>query len=151
MNKLEWSAPEYEDKERGSDWFWALGIIVVAGSVASIIYGNYFFAVLLVLGGILLRFFAVKKPEMVHYELGPRGLKIQNQLYLYDNIKSFCLHSEPKPMFLIKSERFFLPIIAIPIEHNWVEEIHAIMLSKNVVEEDLQIHASEKIMESLGF
>lgn len=36
-NKIEWSALEYEDKERGSDWYFALGIIVVAGSVASII------------------------------------------------------------------------------------------------------------------
>jgi hypothetical protein len=151
MEKLEWSAPEYEDKERGSDWFWALGIIVVAGSAASIIYSNYFFAVILILGGILLRFFAIKKPAIVHYELGEKGLKIGENLYPYENIKSFCIHAEPKPMFLAQVDRLFLPIIAIPIEANWDKEIHAIMKSNNIIEEELQIHASERIMESLGF
>jgi hypothetical protein len=46
--KLSWSALEYEEKIRSSDWFWALGIIVVTSSVAAIIFGNYFFATLLV-------------------------------------------------------------------------------------------------------
>jgi hypothetical protein len=151
MEKLEWSAPEYEEKERGSDWFWALGIIVVAGSAASVIYGNYFFAVILILGGILLRLFAIKKPKTVNHELGERGLKIGNSLYPYENIKSFCVRTEPKPIFLVKSERFFLPIISMPIEKNWVEEIRSIMLSKNVTEEEMIEHSSERIMDSLGF
>jgi hypothetical protein len=58
--KLSWSAPEYEEKERSRDWFWALGIIVATSSIAAIIFNDYFFAVLLILSGILLGFFAVK-------------------------------------------------------------------------------------------
>ena len=34
--KLEWSALEYEEKNQSNDWFWALGVIVVAGSITSI-------------------------------------------------------------------------------------------------------------------
>ena len=80
MANLQWSALEYEEKERSKDWFWALGIIVVTSSIASVIFGNYFFAVLLILGGFLLGFFATKKPEMVQYELTERGLKIRTRL-----------------------------------------------------------------------
>ena len=47
--KINWSALEYEVKERSQDWFWALGIIVATSAVAAIIFSDYFFAGLLVL------------------------------------------------------------------------------------------------------
>jgi hypothetical protein len=157
MDKLQWTALEYEEKERSSDWFWALGIIVVTSSVAAIIFGNYFFAALLLISGVLLGFFAIKKPDMVSYELNSRGLKIRTRLYPYENIKSFWVQVDKtgetrlNPILFIKTERPFMPIISIPIEENLADDIHAIMLSKNVPEEEMREHASQKIMETLGF
>ena len=81
IQKLEWSALEYEEKEQTIDWFWALGIIIIASAVTSIIFENYFFAILIVLGGILLAVFTIKKPEIVSYELNDNGLKIKNRLF----------------------------------------------------------------------
>lgn len=149
--KIEWSALEYEEKERSTDWFWALGIIVVAGSITSLIYGNYFFAMLLILSGILLGFFAIKKPDMVSYELNKKGLKIKTRLFPYDTIKSFFVQTAPKSMLFVKSSRMFMPIISIPVENNIAEEIRFIMLSNNVQEEEMKEGPSEKIMEKLGF
>lgn len=150
--KLEWTALEYEEKERGNDWFWALGVIVVASSVTSFIYSNYFFGLLLIIAGILLVIFAVKKPDLVFYELNEKGLKIRNRLFPYENIKSFWIKKEgEKPMLFIKSERLFMPIISMPINPNHMEEIKNAMLSKNVLEEEMKEHVSEKIMDSLGF
>ncbi len=157
MEKLEWSALEYEEKERDTNWFWALGVIVVTSSVASIIYGNYFFAALLFLSGLLLGFFAIKKPDVISYELNKKGLKIRTQLYPYENIKSFWVQIDTtgeaklKPTFFIKSERMFMPIISIPIDENMAFDIHAIMTAQNVTEEEMKEHPSQKIMESLGF
>ncbi len=157
MDKLEWSALEYEEKDRSTDWFWALGIIVITSSIASIIYGNYFFAALLVISGALLGFFAVKKPETISYELNDKGLKIKNRLYLYENIKSFWVQIDTtgetkfKPTLFIKSERAFIPMLSIPIDYEIADDIHSIMLGKGVVEEEMKEHASSKIMESLGF
>lgn len=157
MEKLEWSALEYEEKERSKDWFWALGVIVVTSSVAAIIFANYFFAALLLLSGVLLGFFAIKKPDLVFYELNTKGLKIRNQLYLYENIKSFWVQIDTtgenklNPMFFIKSERAFMPVISIPIEKELAYSIRSIMISKGVKEEEMKEHPSLKIMESLGF
>src|SRR3989338_4248670 len=130
MEKLDWSALEYEEKEQSPDWFWALGVIVVTSSATAIIYGNYFFAVLLVLSGILLGFFAKKKPDIVSYELNEKGLRIRTRLYPYENIKSFWVQTEIKPMLFIKSERLFMPIISIPIENFLVEDIQSIFIAK---------------------
>ena len=150
--KLEWTALEYEEKERGNDWFWALGIIVVAGSVASFIYGDFFFGLLLIIGGIMLVTFAIKKPDLVFYELNNKGLKIKNRLFPYENIKSFWVKKDPeKPVLFINSERLFMPIISMNIKINIAEEIRDFMLKAKVPEEEMKEHISEKIMESLGF
>mgnify|MGYP001606132662 FL=1 len=149
--KLIWSALEYEEKNRSSDWFWALGIIVVTSSIATIIFENYFFATLIILSGILLGFFAIKKPDTIIYELNQKGLMIRNRLYPYENIKSFWIQTELKPILFIHSERAFMPILSMPINETIAEDIHSIMLSKNIAEVEMKEHASEKIMEALGF
>jgi hypothetical protein len=155
--KLTWSALEYEERERSRDWFWALGIIFVTSSIAAIIFGNYFFAALLILSGFLLGFFAIKKPDMVTYELNIHGLKIRNRIYPYENIKSFWVQvgaspqSNIKPLLFIHTERAFMPIISIPIEEEIAEDIHFIMLSQNIAEVEMKEPPSEKIMEALGF
>jgi hypothetical protein len=157
MENLQWSALEYEEKERSADWFWALGIIVITSSIASVIYGNYFFAVLLLLSGLLLGYFAIKKPEVIVYELNNQGLKIRNRVYPYENIKSFWVQvdltgqTELKPVLFIKSERVFMPIMEIPIDSSHAEDIHSVMLSKNVPEEEMKEHPSIIIMDRLGF
>jgi hypothetical protein len=156
-DKLSWSALEFEEKEKSSDWFWALGIIVVTGSIAAIIFGDYFFAVLLILSGVLLGFFAVKKPDVIFYELNNKGLKIGNSLYPYENIKSFWVQinippeTNLKPALFIHSERIFMPIMMIPIDEENAQEIHSILLSKNIKEIEMKEHISEKMMEALGF
>ena len=154
--KINWSALEYEDKERSQDRFWALGIIVVTSSIAAIIFSDYFFAALLVLSGLMLGFFAIKKPEMIQYELSDTGLQIRDRFYPYENIKSFWVQSANgntaiKPLLFVHSERIFMPIITIPIEEGLAETIHAIMLQKNIPEKEMREHPSEKIMEVLGF
>lgn len=152
-DKVSWSALEYEHKERDHDWFWALGIIVVAGAGAALIYSNYFFAALIILSGVLLGFFARKIPDTVYYELNNRGVQIRDRLYPYENIESFWIQlgTHGRPTLFIKSQRVFMPVIGIPIEDAWAEDIADIMLSKNIPEEEMADHPSERIMEFFGF
>jgi len=139
------------------DWFWALGIIVATGSIASIIFENYFFATLLILGGLLLGWFAIKKPDTVVYELNNKGLQIRDRLYPYESIKAFWIQidftpdSNVKPIFFIHSERAFMPVLSIPINEEIAEDIHSIMTDKEIAEVEMKEHPSEKIMEALGF
>ena len=157
IEKLSWSALEYEEKERSQDWFWALGVTVATASIASIIFENYFFAALLVLSGLLLGFFAIKKPNITTYELNNTGLKIDHRLYPYKNIKSFWVQLDTsgetnlKPILFIHSERTFMPILTIPIDETIATKIHFLLSEKKVEEIEMKEHVSEKIMEVLGF
>ena len=156
--KIIWSAPEYEDKERSKDWFWALGIIVATSAVAAIIFNDYFFAAILVLGGVMLGFFSVRKPKDISYELNERGLRISNIAYPYETIKSFWVQSEAssenaktKPLLFVHTSRIFMPVIVIPIESHLANDIREVMLFKQITEIEMRETASEKIMEALGF
>ncbi|MFA6257185.1 MAG: hypothetical protein WCT29_02595 [Candidatus Paceibacterota bacterium] len=157
IESLTWSALEYEDKERSRDWFWALGVIVVTGSIASIIFENYFFAALLILAGVLLAFFAVKKPDVVEYELNSKGLRVKNRLYPYESIKAFWVQADfsptplLRPTLFIHTERIFIPVISIPIHIETAEQIHEIFSFQEIAEVEMKEHPSEKIMEALGF
>ncbi|MBI2630655.1 hypothetical protein HYW73_00360 [Candidatus Nomurabacteria bacterium] len=156
-NKFVWSAMEYEEKERSQDWFWALGIIIGTSSIASIIFENYFFAALLIIAGALLAFFAMKKPDVVIYELNSKGLVIHNRLYPYDSIKAFWVQADftpgspVKPIFFVHTERAFMPVLSIPINLDIAEDIHSIFSAQEIAEVEMKEHPSEKIMEALGF
>jgi hypothetical protein len=161
--RLAWSALEYEEKERSPDWFWALGITVMTASITAIIFQSYFFAGLLVLAGLLLAFFAIKKPDTIFYELNEYGLKIGNRLYPYENIKSFWVQSplfskkplpgqpELRPAFFVHVERIFMPVLSIPIGEALAEDIHSRMLVHDVAEIEMKEHPADVIMELLGF
>ncbi len=149
--KIEWVAPEYEERERDSQWFWALGIIVVAVSATSIIYGNYFFAALIILGGGMLGFFALRKPDMISYELSEKGVRMGTRLFPYENISHFWVETRGRDLLFIRTERFFMPVLSMPIPSENSEYIRAIFLDQNIPEEEMQIHTSERIMDALGF
>ena len=40
---------EYDHNPKSADWYWVLGIIAVAGAVASILFSNYLLAALIVI------------------------------------------------------------------------------------------------------
>ncbi len=148
---LSWSAYEYEDKERSSDWYWALGVIAITSTITSIIFNNYFFAILILLAGGLLYFFAKKPADLVNYEITEKGVRIKSEFYPYKKLKAFYVQKEHKPMLFIKTERVFLPIIPIPVEYEILDQIHNIFIDKKVTEQEMKEHPAEKIMDALGF
>jgi len=155
LDKLEWTALEYKEKERSKDWFWALGITMAASAATALIYGNYFFAILILLSGALLWFLALKNPDLIHYEINDKGVKIESRIYPYENIRSFWIEASGNPTLFIKTERIFMPVISIPLENISgrisLEDIHNIFLVKEIPEEEMREHPALHIMEFFGF
>jgi len=150
MTNLKWSTMEYEEKERSTDWYWALGIIVVASSIASIIFHNYFFAILLILGGGCFIMFSIKKPEVINFEMNDKGIQINHSLYEYNNIRSFFVRDGEKPALFLKTKKVYTPFISASINSVSVESIRNNFLEKNVPEEEMKENLAEKLMERLG-
>lgn len=149
QNKISWEAPEHKEDIKGNDWFWALGVIVLTGSIIAIIYANYFFAGILILGGIMLGLTVNKKPEMMYYELNKKGLRVNNELYPYERISEFGIY-EHKPVLAVRTERLMFPIISTSFPEEMRSEIHEMFTKNNVKETNLTEHTAEKIVKFLG-
>lgn len=114
---VEWNTPEFTYTEKKTDWYWALGVIVLVGFILAIVSKNFLLGLLVALAGGLLFFFARKKPTNVFVEVSELGVKIDSSLYPYNNIESFWLgtNTHDEPILFLHVKRTFLPLVIVPI------------------------------------
>jgi len=148
---IKWEAPEYKYQKKSHDWFWAVWIIALSISIASIIYQNILFAVLIIIGSFTLVMYALRQPRLIRFELNKKGVKIEDSLYPYKTLKSFWVQEEPfEEKLLIQSNKILMPLISIPLGKVDIVKIKNILI-ENLEEEEIEEPLSHKIMESLGF
>lgn len=151
MEKISWVTEEYEHKDKTPDWYWALGIIAIAGAAISIIYKNYLFAIFIILAAIILAMYSSRKPEPMNIEISEKGVRIKNEIYPYSMIKSFWIESLPNEShLLLHTKRILMPIIVLNIENNLESKIQQ-MLSSHTKEEEMKEPVTQRVMEHLGF
>jgi len=149
---LKWQAFEYREKKKKPDWFWALGIIAVAGSAVAFIYGNFLFGIFIILAAGSMMFFGTTKPKRITYRISTDGLIFDGHLYPYERLKSFWMEElGGEKRLLVKSDKTLVPILVLPFEDDETgEDIYAI-LSELLEEEEIQESNAHKLMDRLGF
>lgn len=150
---LSWSAHEYMHIEKNSEWFWALGLIGVAGAVAALTYGNILFSIVILLAAFVLALFAARKPEEFTFTLTQRGVRINDTLHPYQTLKSFSIEdiSEKHISKLVLETKKTLSLdIIIPLTNVDLEAVHD-FLYDYLPEEDHEEPLANKIMEWFGF
>ncbi len=150
--RVSWSIEEYTYREKGPDWYWALGIIAIAGAAIAVLTDNPLFAIFIILGAFILGFYANKKPAILDVSISDEGITIKNYLYPYDKIKGFAVDEHNLGNFLlIESDRAIIPIISIPIPEGLDGDALTELLKTKIEEKPLKEPASHRIMEHLGF
>jgi hypothetical protein len=148
---LEWDAHEYEHKERSRDWFWAVGIVAAAGAITSIIFGNYIFAVLLLLCAFSLTLHINRPPETIHVVVSERGIERGRTLYPYQTLHSFWVDEiHPHKKIILKSKKLLVPLIVVPLGEADGERVRTALL-RALPEEPLRLPLLESILEYFGF
>ena len=156
-HRISWAAPEYEHREHGADWFWALGIISVSLAVAFIIMGNSLLSVIIILGMGTLLFYAKHPPKIIKCELSKKGVRIGGTIYPWESLESFWVldgHDGEKqvhsPKLLITSTKPLMPHIVAPLEEETLREVHQAMA--HMLPEEHQLEPlPERIMRRIGF
>ncbi len=148
---LTWTAPEYAHEKKSPDWYWALGIIVIALAITSYIIGNILLSFLILIAGFTIALYGTRHPETLECTLNKTGVRVNNTLYPYSSLEAFGVDETRVPAyFVLKSKKTFMPLIAIPIENIDPEDIR-VFLEAKLKEEDLHEPVSQRIMEYLGF
>ena len=153
INTIEWSAPEYTHKERGNDWFWALGLITIVVCGIAIWLKNYVFAVFLAVAGCTLIMFTMRHPQNVTFIVETKGLTMGKDLHLWKDVKSFNIKNNEKDVYaklLIETSKYFLPIYTIPFPKEKMDEIKETLL-KVIPRSEIDESKSMVFMEKLGF
>jgi hypothetical protein len=150
---LSWKAPEYSHAEKTPDWYWALGLIAVAGAVAALLFNNVLFAVLILFGAFALALLASRHPTDVSFALTQRGIRVNDTLYPYQSLDSFNvdeLTPEHTPKLIVEAKNFFTPTLVIPLIGVDADRVHDYLLDF-LPEEEHQEPVSHRMMEWLGF
>jgi len=148
---LIWSAYEHEHIERGSDWFWALGVVAVSAALTSIIFGNFLFAVLILVAATTIGLIAKKPPELHEFEISEKGIRIGKTMHPYDSVISFWVDEElEKPLLLVDTTTFMSPNLIIPVGELHPDDLRA-ALRPHVQETPMKEPLAHKILEFLGF
>lgn len=146
-----WTTNAYEQTNKAADWYWAVSIITISLAAAAFILQNVLFGVLIVISGILLMVYSVKKPETLECELNQTGLRVNEKLYPYPTLKSFWISHESAPEKLIlQSKKAVMPYIIIPLNNVDPVEVREVLLDV-LPEEEHHEPLSEKVMNYLGF
>jgi hypothetical protein len=148
---LRWNTLEYEHQERGSDWFWAVGILTVAIAITSIIFNNILFAIVIILSGFTLTLFAARHPKDVEIIIDEQGVGMDSYFYPYHSLESFWVDEHSKqPKILLKSQKLIMPYIVIPIEEVNPEQVRETLSEylPEVFHTESNLH---KLFEYLGF
>jgi hypothetical protein len=149
---ITWEAHEYVHAEKNRDWYWALGLIAIAGAVAALLFNNVLFAVLIIIASFSLALFASRKPDLVTFTLSQRGVRVDDDLYPFQSLESFGIDETPNktPKLILKSNKIFSPGLVIPLEGIHPDEVHDFLLDF-LPEGDHAESLSHHLMEYLGF
>lgn len=151
MQELSWVTREHEPVKHGADWYWTLGIIALASLVSAIIFDNLLFGILIVLALGLLAYLSVRPPEDATVTINEQGIFINDFQYPYRKIKTFWVDTaDHKAVLLFTTDRFFLPMVSIPIGDMSPDNLR-LTLRLKIKEEELRESQSHKVMEALGF
>lgn len=151
---VEWEGHEYEHTPKGADWYWALGIIAVAGAVAAGLFGNILFAVLIIIATVAVALHTAKQPPLHHFRLVDAGLMIGEDLFPFERMTSFSvledIEEKYPPILSIKTESWHAPHLLIPLEGVNEDAVYAQFLH-HVEEEEHRHTLTDLVAAWLGF
>ena len=151
---LEWEGREYDHNPKDADWYWALGIIAVAGTVAAVLFASYLLALLIIVAAAALALHAAKQPPLHRFRLVEKGIMIGDELHPFERMTSFSvledIEGELPPMISIKTASWLSPHLIIPLAGVNADTIYTYFLQH--VDEAEHTHTfSDLVAAWLGF
>ena len=130
---LEWEGREYDHNPKSADWYWALGIIAVAMTIAAILFSNYLLATVIVAAAAALALHAAKEPPLHTFRIVDDGLLIGEELHPYQRMESFSvledIEDEWPPILSVRTHSLLSPHLVIPLSGVDADAVYAHFLA----------------------
>ena len=150
---IEWRALEHNHGEKSHDWFWGIGIIAIGIAILAVYFGNFLFALVILIGAFASVLHAHTKPKIITFKISRKGVRTGSVMYPYSSLDSFwVIDEEINDRIIFRSNKMFMPYLILPFESTKTnpEAIRDFLLDY-LDEEELEEPLSQKIIEILGF
>ena len=143
VDEISWKIEESNFTPKTTEWFWALGILMLAFIVFSILLKNYLLIIIMALAAFIIYINKNQKPRQIDFCLNSNGLYIEQKFYPYDNFESFWIfpaHPEKKQELALRQKQRLASLLIIPFhsdDENKIRKILAIHLAENEEQESL--------------
>jgi hypothetical protein len=131
---FEWEGRETEREPKGADWYWALGILAAAATIAALLFGDYLLTILIIVAATTIALHAAKHPPIHRFELTDEGLVVGSDLHRYERMRSFAIleyiEGDRPPVLSIKTESWLAPHLLIPLENVDADALYVFMLGQ---------------------
>ncbi len=154
--EIVWHVLTHEHKDHSTDWYWALGLLTVVGTGASILFGNILLGLILLIGGISIGTLNVRGPREHQVKLDARGATLDGTLYAWKSVDAFWIHvdqAKEEPRLYLTTHSLLMPRIIIPLDSaDHSEQVRTLCLkyAKEAEEEDRKPFLIEHISEIFG-
>jgi hypothetical protein len=151
MDSIRWQTPEKVSRKKSADWYWALGILALAGSGTAVLLGNILFAILIAIAAFVLSIYTARKPQSLSVEINERGVVVNSTLHPFPTLKSFWVEegSHGAQLF-ITPKQFFSLQLSLPLEEEQAGKVREYLLNR-LPEEEQGYSFSEQVLEFFGF
>ncbi|MDP3964019.1 MAG: hypothetical protein Q8Q39_06020 [bacterium] len=126
---LRWEAPEYITSPKSHIWYG--GVISVAALVvlAMALLENYTAAVFFVIATFIVTLYAAKEPRVLEFEIDGRGIRIDERLYAYEELRSFWIFYEPgvRTELSLRSKKTVMPYVHAQLGKVNPAKVHALL------------------------
>lgn len=142
--EIEWEAPEYEYYPKSILWFWISIIISIIILIIAIWQKNFLFAILIIIGEILILIWGNSTPKILKFKINNNGIYIgDHNFYNFDNIADFSTTKSLMPnldliKFNFKNKFKFDILILVP--ENILDDVKIYLEQKNIFETEYNEH-----------
>lgn len=150
---ISWQVVTHEHQERSVDWYWGLGLGAAAAAGISIFFGNFLFAIILLLGAGSIATLVARGPREHWVKIDGRGVALDGTLYRFGSIQSFWIQPEAphrEPRLLVTTTGIFSPQLVIPLGNMTRAQNARAFLRRFIHEEEQEAHVGEHLAELFG-
>lgn len=127
---IEWVAPEFTKYKKNKTWFVLPALIALILAITALLLKNFLFLILIALAALAVYTYALKEPRKVKFSISEKGIKIDKNIYKFEDLKSFWIFYDPPEVkeLSLRSKKVFIPYIKIPLEDQNPVEIRKLLL-----------------------
>lgn len=151
-HEITWKAAEYEHSAKDTSWYWMIGGAVIFFLILSLWQKNFFFAVFVVIAGVMVGMFGRRRPNIIDFKANDEGIGYGTRFLAYDQIEKFAVRNRPGHLdeIIIHKKTTINPVVHIPIDEKLRERVQSLMREK-LPEIEHQESLVDAFAEWLGF